>query len=191
MGEDEWVICMTKKQKNRLEKLLLYLEKHYPEEQWGQYLTTEHQIQWNKIVTAGHSQGGGHAAFASKYFKVARVIMFAATDWAGNKTAEWIRAPGPTEAGKYYGFIHTGDVPIYNVIVPTWRDYGMLAFGKLVKVEDTAYPFEHSHTLISSLSPPKGVSAHNFPIVDFNTPSKDYGSEYLYSEVWNYLLKLE
>jgi hypothetical protein len=176
---------------NRLEKLLRYLDKQDPEEQWGLYLSPDEQIFWEKIVTAGHSQGGGHAAFASKYFKVARVIMFAATDWAGGRTAEWIRSPGPTEAEKYYGFIHTGDVPIYNVIVPTWRDYGMMAFGRLVKVEDATHPYEDSHTLISSLSIPKGVSAHNFPIVDFATPSREYGGEYLYSEVWRYLMELD
>ena len=53
---------------------------------WSSYLTTadpssppETQIDWTKIVVAGHSQGGGHAAAVGKLFPVARVVQLSAS----------------------------------------------------------------------------------------------------------------
>ena len=53
---------------------------------WSQYLTSaapsappETQIEWTKVVVAGHSQGGGHAAAIGKLFPVVRVIQLSST----------------------------------------------------------------------------------------------------------------
>ena len=174
---------------NRLTRLLIYLSQHYPNENWKQFLL-DNKINWKKIVTAGHSQGGGHAGFGSKYFKVDKSIMIAATDWVGGQTADWIRMTGPTPDDRYFGFIHTLDVPIYNTIGITWRDYGMLKYGMPVDTDTEPYPFKNSHSLTTSLQLNPGTIGHNFPIVDFETPSNndDYDN-YLYSSVWRYLLE--
>ncbi len=173
---------------NRLTRLLSYLHEHYPDENWSQFLKND-KINWDKVVTAGHSQGGGHAGFGSKYFKVDKVIMFAATDWVAGQTADWIRMEGPTPSEKYYGFIHTLDVPIYNTIGITWRDYGMLKYGMPVDTDTEPYPYKNSHSLTTSLTLNPGTTGHNFPIVDFETPTMEDFSGYVYSDVWKYFLE--
>jgi len=50
---------------NRAEKLLAYLDRQFPTEAWGQYLTSG-SLDWSKVVISGHSQGGGHAGVLTK-----------------------------------------------------------------------------------------------------------------------------
>jgi len=175
---------------NRVRKLLLFLKDNYPNENWKQFLLDQ-EINWSLVVLAGHSQGGSHAGFGSKYYLVEKVIMIAATDWVAGKTADWIRRQGPTESKKYYGFIHTLDLPIYHTIHTTWRDYGIFEYGMPVNIDLVPPPYQNTHALTTSLPLTSGTSGHNFPIVDFQTPNKEDFSEYVYSEVWRYLLENE
>jgi len=45
---------------NRLVKALIYLKAQFPLENWSQYLNGN-SMRWEKIITASHPQGGGHA----------------------------------------------------------------------------------------------------------------------------------
>lgn len=65
---------------------LRYLAAADPAGGWNDYFTPgdpgvhpETQLVWNKMVVAGHSQGGGHAAAIGRLFSVARVIQLAST----------------------------------------------------------------------------------------------------------------
>ena len=91
-------------------KLLQYLHNNYPSENWEHYFSGN-QINWNKIIVTGHSQGGGHPGIISKIKQVDRVAMFAAMDWITllNRNADWITWNGPTPTDRYYGFIHQDD----------------------------------------------------------------------------------
>ena len=60
---------------NRTIKLLAYLERKHPGEQWGQFLQGG-QIAWDKVAVGGMSQGGGHAALIATKHLVARVLCF-------------------------------------------------------------------------------------------------------------------
>ena len=60
---------------NRLEKLLVYLREHMPNEGWGGFLDETGSPAWSRIIVAGHSQGGGNAALMGKLHRVARVVM--------------------------------------------------------------------------------------------------------------------
>ncbi|MFP4544942.1 MAG: T9SS type A sorting domain-containing protein, partial [Candidatus Kapaibacterium sp.] len=173
---------------NRLEKLLNYLAENYPQEGWEQFIIGG-DVQWNKITTAGHSQGGGHAGFSAKNFLVERSIMIAASDWVAGQTADWIRKAGPTPAENYYGFIHEKDIPAVSVIMPTWRDYGILNFGMPANVDNNEPPYGNVHGLLTDLPVPENVRPHNYVIVDFNTPNADDYESYLYSPAWEYLLE--
>jgi predicted esterase len=50
---------------NRLMKLLHYLDQLQPDQHWGRYLTSG-LPNWSRIAVAGHSQGGGVAAYIGK-----------------------------------------------------------------------------------------------------------------------------
>jgi pimeloyl-ACP methyl ester carboxylesterase len=176
---------------NRLLRLLQYLQTTYPEENWQQFLDGS-AIKWERIVTAGHSQGGGHAAFAAKLFPVNRVIMISWTDWAQpGKTASWIREPGATPDSAYFGFIHTGDASIYAKIPITWSDFHMLQFGPIVNIDTTSYPYLNSHSLITSVpidTVMTQANFHNATCVDWVTPIDQTAKTPLLQPVWQYLL---
>ncbi len=193
-GEDQHAsieISYANSVMNRLLMLLQYLEMNYPEENWQQFLS-DSTVQWHRIVTAGHSQGAGHAAFASKLFQVDRVIMMSWTDWAQpGKTASWIREPGATPDSAYFGFIHTGDASIYAKIPITWSDFNMLQFGPIVNIDTTSYPYLNSHSLITSVpidTLMTQANFHNATCVDWATPIDQTAKTPLLLPVWQYLL---
>jgi len=57
-------------------KFLEHLSTNYPTENWNQFLTGN-DIDWTKVITAGHSQGAGHSAYLAHIFPVDRGLMFA------------------------------------------------------------------------------------------------------------------
>lgn len=63
----------------RLIKLLEYLQRLNPAQNWAQFLDGNSSPVWSKTVLSGHSQGGGHAALMAKSRVVARVIQSAST----------------------------------------------------------------------------------------------------------------
>jgi hypothetical protein len=91
---------------NRLLKLLIYLDDQHPQQGWGQYYSGN-QIMWDRIVVAGHSQGGGHAALIAKDHEVKKVLMFASpNDFSDffNTPALWTSKPHVTPTYLYYAF---------------------------------------------------------------------------------------
>lgn len=53
-------------------------------------LPAEQRLRWSKLVLAGHSQGGGHAAFIGSIFAAARVVQLSSTcDAVGSTPASW------------------------------------------------------------------------------------------------------
>ena len=177
---------------NRLIKLLIYMQQTDPSANWVQYLDANNQIRWDKIVVAGHSQGGGHAGIIGKNKRVARVIMFAAIDFSGfrNSVANWMLAPSITPDSEYYGFSHQQDEAVNYKILSTrgWVAYGMNAFGSPVNVESAASPYNNTHSLNSNfLAIPAGSNYHGSVVVDSRFPVDQNGVS-IYEPVWRYLL---
>jgi len=146
---------------NRLTKLLAYLHARHPAEGWGQYLTNG-QPDWTRIRVAGHSQGGGHAAFIAKQFAVDRAVYFSSpSDWRDgpNQPATWMGSPGATPAVRQYGFTHLRD-PL------------------------------GSHQLTTDAAPNPAATTvsplHGVPVVDAPTPRTASGAP-LFEPVWIHL----
>ena len=171
-------------------KLLQYLHSNYPFQNWEQYFSGN-QINWNKIIVSGHSQGGGHAGIISKIKQVERVAMFAAMDWITllNRNADWITWNGLTAADKYYGFIHEDDELIdFTNIQITWDNYGMNNFGNLVLVDTSSSPYNNSHKLFTSETPANDSSKfHGCIVADAYTPM-DVGDP-VFASVWTYMIE--
>jgi hypothetical protein len=94
---------------NRLTKLLQYLAKQ--DAAWGEFVK-HGQPRWDKIISAGHSQGAGHAAYMGKQFKLRGVLMFSGPqDYLQyfNAPARWQRENGRTQVNRYYAFLHIQD----------------------------------------------------------------------------------
>ena len=59
---------------NRLDQLIRWLGSNRAPEGWRQFLADD-DLDWSKVVLAGHSQGGGHAQLLAKDHAVARLVV--------------------------------------------------------------------------------------------------------------------
>jgi len=181
---------------NRLAKLLVTLDQQHPGEGWGQWLIpSTGQPDWSRMILSGHSQGSGHAAYISKLFTVARVVMLSGPEdqQSSGIPSPWITAPnGATPADRYFGFGHVSDT-FYSRFTLAWQALGMGAFGAPVNVDSSAQPFNGSHQLLTAAPPADGnitgLKAHNSPAADLSTPTlPDSTPIYGANQVWQYLV---
>lgn len=92
----------------RLKRLLRHLAaQEAPHGAWAGYLE-DGEPRWSRIVVAGQSQGGGHAAFLAKDREVAGVLMFSGGwDQAARKAlAGWYRRPSTTPPARWHSTHH-------------------------------------------------------------------------------------
>jgi len=178
----------------RLVNLLEYLSATYPSQGWSQYLSASAPV-WNKILTAGHSQGSGHALYFAKTNSIDRTIMFSGADDYSihfNDTAPWIYNAGLTPVSKYYSFLDLqDDVAPYPYQYKVVIAMGLTASGDdSTLVDDKTSPYNHSHCLYTNATPNFNSGTgkyHGLPVVDIYTPL-DANSKPLFTEVWTYML---
>jgi hypothetical protein len=96
---------------NRLVKLLAYLDRQDPHENWGAYLDNG-SPNWSRIALAGQFQGAGMAAYIAKKRAVARAILFS-SPWdfvvtSGNveTLAPWLATPAATPPERWFAGYH-------------------------------------------------------------------------------------
>lgn len=115
----------------RLDAALRTLVSQRPGQGWEQFVgtgtTPEARINWSNIMAAGHSQGGGHAAYMAKLFPLQRVIQLSSTcDAFGSTPAPWT-SDGlwlTSPASNFVGLGTAGDtICPYHVAV--WTAMGM------------------------------------------------------------------
>lgn len=175
---------------NRLIKLLNYLDTQHPQEGWRQYLNGDTLV-WNSIAIAGHSQGGGQAAFIAKEHELARVIMFSpGLDSAGYYGfAPWVSEPHLTPSDRYYGFIHENDRMVkLDKTLEGWDILGLDTYnGYPENIDSQVDPYHGSHQLTTDSSPRIPRTEHGSIIVDSRVPFLPDGTP-LYQDAWQYLL---
>lgn len=118
----------------RLDAALRYLIKNRPGAGWDQFLanpsapTAEARIAWSKIIAAGHSQGGGHAAYLAKLFAISRVLQFSSTcDVVATGPAQWTSSTdtwATSPATRFEGLGNDKD-SICPWHVAIWQNMGM------------------------------------------------------------------
>ncbi|MEW6085732.1 MAG: hypothetical protein AB1607_14160 [Chloroflexota bacterium] len=174
----------------RLQSALTHLAAQAPAEGWEQFLEND-LPRWNAIVVAGHSQGGGHAVYFAKMHPVKRVIAFTWVDVRKRELASWVtNMPSATPAENYYLLWHHDDQPIAGYQPELMTALGMDKFGAPVIVEQSAPPYQNTHSLIVITPPPADQIAHNTPVVDFALNFDANGAP-IYKSAWKYLLTLE
>lgn len=122
--EDEGVLW-------RLDAALRLLATERPTEGWDQFIragaSPRERIAWDRVTAAGHSQGGGHAAYLGKTVALDRVIQLSSTcDEVGGAPAAWTAdgvwatAPGTRSVG--FGTASDGICPLHAAI---WAAMGL------------------------------------------------------------------
>jgi len=175
---------------NRLMKLLQYLHQHHPQDGWAQFFT-DNSLNYQKFVMAGHSQGGGHAAYLAYKFEVDRLIMFCSpADYSDkySSPASWCTETFATPSEKFYGLMHRRDdtVPPEDTHA-VWQSMKLLADADTVSADGSSYEnFRALSTNLDADPTSTSHSTHDVPVMDKAKPaSNDYAH---LKEVWNYLL---
>lgn len=168
---------------NRLRALLTWLDRNFPAEGWGSFLANG-ELRWDRVIVAGHSQGGGHAAMIARLRVVRRAILFSATE-----PAPWTTAPFATPKSQLYGFVHRLE-SAYNGITASWRL--MEVVGPITAVDGASPPFAGAHQLQTNIGTCRQVAVidtfHNCVVTDAVTPLGSDGQPVL-APVWTYLLE--
>lgn len=182
---------------HRLVSLLSYLNALYPTGGWAPYLPSSSSVpDYARIVLAGHSDGGGEAAFIASVRAVKGVVVFSGPLDADSQdvAAPWlsaVRLGRATPAGRFYAFEHTGD-PYAAPIRADWTAMGLDgldATGGPVSVDTTGAPYGGAHELVSSATlPAVPLAAHDSTVVDAAQP-RCPGGALVYTPVWRYLLQ--
>ncbi|MFN8850822.1 MAG: BPSS1187 family protein [Inhella sp.] len=176
---------------NRLTQLLRWLNTQAPGEGWGGFLLPGGALDWSRITVAGHSQGGGHAAWLAQQFLVQRAVYFASpADWdsRNDRPAAWVlRGAMATPSARQWGIIHEDDplVPV-NTATRLWSALGLP--GAPTRVDGLPAPWGGSQQLLTRLPPAPVVgnaspAYHGAPVADAATPVSADGT-LLYAPVW-------
>lgn len=176
----------------RLVDLLGFLAKTYPSQGWASFLSADH-VNWNLVVVAGHSQGGGDAAYIAKIEKVEGVIMLSSdvdsTSTTPPVAATCLRTDHLTALNRYIGFDHTQD-PFYPKIRADCTALNLASLGPAVSVDSSSPPYSHSHQLITSATVPDEILAtHDSTAVDSATPMCANGTAE-FAPVWRYMMEV-
>ncbi|HTU23156.1 MAG TPA: hypothetical protein VMG10_34290 [Gemmataceae bacterium] len=166
---------------NRVVKLLRYLAAKHPKENWGQYLGEKGSLQWGKLVLAGQSQGGGHAALLGMQHEAARVLMFGSPkdfNTHFRQPAKWYSGESATPRNRFFSFVHSADEGhgcTYVQQLDNYRAMKLLPRYKVIDVDKTRPPYRHSRLLTSNRP---DENPHTLVI-----------NNKVYADVWKYLLE--
>jgi pimeloyl-ACP methyl ester carboxylesterase len=167
---------------SRLRVALDYLKTSDASGDWSRYATGNH-VHWNHIVVAGHSQGGGQAAFIAHRHRVQGALMFSSPVQSDNGVpAAWMLTRGVTPASRMYGFVNTHDMYFRNV-VGSWAALGM---GQPVDA-DTLTADTRAHTVVSATDLGTPDQSHLRTVVD-STPRASDGVP-LFEPTWSWMLR--
>lgn len=148
-------VSRTDSIENRLSKVLLFLKRTRPREEWGQFLSASGELNWEMIATGGQSQGGGHAALLGIKHRMARIIGTGAPkDYsiALEKPAAWYLDESATPKNRFFFLNHDQDFQgcTPEQCLENIRALGLAQFGPPVSVDSVPFPYQHSRILTTN-----------------------------------------
>ncbi len=114
---------------HRLVRLLQFLAKTYPDQNWDRYLEKD-LPRWNLIAISGYSQGAGHAAYIAKHNEVLKAGLYSGPGDVNaplkGRAVRWLEGPTKTPISRYAGFTHVNDeVAELKIVENNWRALGL------------------------------------------------------------------
>jgi hypothetical protein len=175
---------------NRTVKLLTYLQREHPAQNWMQFVLGG-QIAWQKVAVAGQSQGGGHAAIIATRYLVARVLCFGAPkdfSFYFDEPAKWYES-SVTPLNRYFAFNNTQDKQgcNYPQLLRNLKALGIDKVNGIADVDKEARPFHRARVLFTSWpgTPTNSKTAHGSMISDAHLDKKGVP---IFKQVWWYML---
>lgn len=165
---------------HRFDAAIAAAQRSDPAGGWRRYLSDGRPV-WSRIVVAGHSQGGGEAAFIAHLHRVQGVLMFSSpVDDDQGVLPTWMHGAGATPADRMWAFDDTGDF-YHDRIVGSWRALGIpsaIDFGR---------PHSDAHLLESGIRLGTPGQAHDRSVTDA-TPGVRTGRP-IFAAQWTWMLR--
>ncbi|WP_143033705.1 hypothetical protein [Nocardioides sp. YR527] len=145
------------------------------------------RLDHRKLILAGHSQGGGHAAFLAMRTEVERAILLGSPDdTTQSGTATWIGAASATPLDHYWAMRHQSEGAYGAHLAQVWSELGGAGIGAgdntaEVQVGDGSGDPQGSHRLVLTVEQGTALKNHM---------STAYDGSYLAGVpvAWTYLL---
>lgn len=179
---------------SRFRDAIAHLDDVDPKGGWGRFVASNENIAWQDIVVAGHSQGGGEAAYIAHIRPVLGALMFSSpVESLGPAHAAWMDRPGRTPASKMYAIDDVRDV-FGPRIRGSWRVLGLDAPATSGGPDgpwrtDTAAPPDgwDPHAILTDIEVGTPDESHSRIIKD-TTPLADDGQPRMLG-LWQWLLR--
>ena len=190
---DKVEVDKTNSIENRLLKLITYLSANRPNENWDLYLDNGTLV-WSKIIMAGHSQGGGHAAYMGLDRPLKRALMFSApNDWSEhyNAPAKWTTLPKATRTASYFAFgAFNDDVVDFSKQYQIWQSLGLGTITDTTLADEDGYINSDTRLMYTKFNK-AGLSVnHNATVRDSDTPLDSDGMP-IFKHIWEVMLGVE
>ncbi len=171
----------------RFRDAITHLEQVDPAGGWNRFLTSTGTIEWSNIVVAGHSQGGGMAAFIAHIRSVAGALMISSpVESDGTFHASWMDHPSATPVSRQYAIDSQQD-GFGPKIWGSWQILGLAPAQGPWRTE-LAPPAagQNPHAIITTYPFPPHSDAHSLIIEDL-TPLTSSGVPKMLP-LWHWML---
>jgi len=170
----------------RAHQLVKHLAKVNPEGGWSRFINSEGGgLRWNDVILSGSSHGSTTAARFAIHQSVDRVVMFSGPR---DQMENWYSLPSATAKNRFFGFTHVEDGGWKeDHYCRSWELLGLNAFGPVVDVEDTGYPFSNSRRLTTKADVQHDANRAHGSSSPGNSAIKDGDGKFVHEEVWKYL----
>ncbi|KQO64773.1 BPSS1187 family protein [Curtobacterium sp. Leaf261] len=173
---------------SRFRDAIAHLSTADPAGGWSRFVAPDGAIQWSDIVVAGHSQGGGEAAYISHIRPVLGALMFSSpVESDGSFHAAWMDHPGVTPTSRMYSLDDVRDV-FGPRIRGSWRVLGLDGPHGPYMTTTTAPPADRTtHAILTRLDVGDPDQSHSLTIDD-STPLAANGSPRMLP-LWEWMLR--
>jgi hypothetical protein len=181
---------------SRFRDAIAHLDDVDPEGGWGRFVRGDEDIRWRDIVVAGHSQGGGEAAYIAHIRPVLGALMFSSpVESLGSVHAAWMDHPGQTPVDRMYALDDVRD-EFGPRITGSWTAMGLDGSRSTDAVTGSDGPWRTGtappppgadpHAILTDLQVGNPHWAHSRIIKD-STPLDEHGDPRML-RIWQWML---
>lgn len=170
----------------RARQMVMWLAEENPQGGWQYFLTDDQKaLRWDRVVISGSSHGSTTAARFAKHQQVARVVMFCGPR---DQYEPWQAFPSATPGNRFFAFTHVLDTGWSgDHYCRSWEMLELHRFGRIVNVDRSQPPYEHSRRLITTADVSGDARRAHSSVVPGGAAVKDADGEFVHEQVWRYL----
>jgi hypothetical protein len=172
--------------KHRALEFVKWLSKNNPHGKWEFFLTPDgNDLRWDRVIISGSSHGATTSARFALHQKVDRVVMFCGPR---DQYESWQSLPSATPKNRFFGFSHVLDSGWSgDHYCRSWQMLGLNAFGPIVNVDRTPFPYGNSRRLVTDADVKQDANRAHSSVTPGSAAVKNADGKFIHEEVWKYL----